>query len=605
MNRRPQDPSPESNNPHLGPRQNPCLNLAGSAKAKEKEKKKIRQLGPEPGGSERGSWPCGLRLRYIQKGVLQKHGHRSRELDFDARRAEEAALRRYEAAAWLRKLVGIVGAKDLPAEPSEEEFRLGLRSGIVLCNALNKIQQGAVLKVVESPCDSALLPDGAALSAYQYFENVRNFLVAMEEMGIPTFEASDLEQGGKSSRVVNCVLALKSYYEWRQAGGNGVWKFGGNLKPSTSGKQFVRKNSEPFMNSLSRTVSANEKSLNGICPNKDTNRTPSSSLSVLVRAILSDRKPDEVPNLVESLLGKVMEEFEHHISNKLDLKKANNLRDSNISSGNKSIEGHSAAVANRDQISQKNQIFDKESEGRFMKQQTIVDQQQKDIEVLKQALSTTKSGMQYMQLKFHEEVNNLGIHIHGLAHAASSYHRVLEENRKLYNKVQDLKGNIRVYCRVRPFLSGQFNCLSTVDHIEEGTIMINTLAKNGKGQKSFNFNKVFGPSATQEEVFSDTRPLVRSVLDGYNVCIFAYGQTGSGKTYTMTGPRDLTEHSQGVNYRALSDLFLLAEQRQDTFLYDVSVQMIEIYNEQVRDLLTTDGLTKRYPFSIHFSINCY
>lgn len=49
-------------------------------------------------------------------------------------------------------------------------------------------------QVVESPCDSALIPDGAALSAFQYFENVRNFLVAVQEMGIPTFEASDLEQ---------------------------------------------------------------------------------------------------------------------------------------------------------------------------------------------------------------------------------------------------------------------------------------------------------------------------------------------------------------------------------------------------------------------------
>ena len=44
------------------------------------------------------------------------------------------------------------------------------------------------------PCDSVNVPDGAALSAYQYFENVRNFLVAIEEMGLPTFEASDLEQ---------------------------------------------------------------------------------------------------------------------------------------------------------------------------------------------------------------------------------------------------------------------------------------------------------------------------------------------------------------------------------------------------------------------------
>ena len=88
------------------------------------------------------------------------------------------------------------------------------------------------------------------------------------------------------------------------------------------------------------------------------------------------------------------------------------------------------------------------------------------------------------------------MHIHGLAHAASGYHRVLEENRKLYNQVQDLKGSIRVYCRVRPFLSGS-SYLSTVDHIEEGNITINAPSRYGKGRKSFTFNTVFGPSATQ------------------------------------------------------------------------------------------------------------
>ncbi|KAI3460781.1 hypothetical protein Pfo_017444 [Paulownia fortunei] len=534
----------------------------------------------------------------VVENVLQQHGNRSRDLDLDARRAEEAAMRRYEAAEWLRKLIGVVAAKDLPAEPSEEEFRLGLRSGIILCNALNKIQPGAVQKVVESPCDSTHVPDGAALSAYQYFENVRNFLVAVEEMGMPTFEASDLEQGGKSSRVVNCVLALKSYSEWKQTGGNGVWKFGGNVKTTTSGKQFLRKNSEPFTSSLSRSMSMNEKSQNGACTETDFNRTVSnSSLGMLVRAILLDKKPEEVPNLVESVLSKVVEEFEHRIASQIELKKAC-FRDSSISHSNKSVlkppssNVKNATLPKRDDASQKNNI-DEQSESRFMKRQLIVDQQQKDIKVLKQTLSTTKAGMQFMQMKFHEEIHNLGLHIHGLAHAASGYHRVLEENRKLYNQVQDLKGSIRVYCRIRPFLPGQFNYLSTVDHIEEGTISINTLAKNGKGRKSFNFNKVFGPSATQEEVFSDTQPLIRSVLDGYNVCIFAYGQTGSGKTYTMTGPKDLTEHSQGVNYRALRDLFLLAEQRKDTLCYDVSVQMIEIYNEQVRDLLNTDGLSRR------------
>ncbi|GMQ00239.1 hypothetical protein CsSME_00047413 [Camellia sinensis var. sinensis] len=464
--------------------------------------------------------------------VLQQHGIRSRELDLDSRRAEEAATRRYEAAGWLRKMVGVVGAKDLPAEPSEEEFRLGLRSGLILCNVLNKVQPGAVPKVVESPCDSALIPDGAALSAYQYFENVRNFLVAVQELGLPTFEASDLEQGGKSARVVICVLALKSYSDWKQTGGNGVWKFGGNLKTVTSGKHFMRKNSEPFTGSLTRNLSMGEKSLNAITTDLDSNNKCNSSLSMLVRAILLDKKPEEVPTLVESVLSKVVEEFEHRIASQTELE-------------------------------------------------------------LKQTLHTTKAGMQFMQMKFHEDIHNVGLHIHGLAYAASGYHKVLEENRKLYNQVQDLKGSIRVYCRVRPFLGGQSKYLSTVEHIEEGTITIITPSKYGKGHRSFNFNKVFGPSATQAEVFSDTQPLIRSVLDGYNVCIFAYGQTGSGKTYTMSGPTDLIEQNQGVNYRALGDLFLLAEQRKNTVSYDVSVQMIEIYNEQVRDLLITDGLNKR------------
>lgn len=58
---------------------------------------------------------------------------------------------------------------------------------------------------------------------------------------------------------MNCVLAIKSYDEWKQSGGIGVWKFGGSIKPPSLAKasSFVRKNSEPFMNSLSRTSSIN------------------------------------------------------------------------------------------------------------------------------------------------------------------------------------------------------------------------------------------------------------------------------------------------------------------------------------------------------------
>ncbi|KAJ8899052.1 hypothetical protein K2173_010205 [Erythroxylum novogranatense] len=541
----------------------------------------------------------------VLEDVLQQHGGiiiTLGDLDLESRKAEEAASRRYEAAGWLRKMVGVVAAKDLPAEPSEDEFRLGLRSGIILCNALNKVQPGAVPKVVESPCDAALIPDGAALSAFQYFENVRNFLVAVQEMGIPTFEASDLEQGGKSTRVVNSVLALKSYSEWKHSGGNGIWKFGGTLKPTMSTKAFARKNAEPFMNSLSRNSSMNEKSLDAMCAELDSKKMSNDSMNMLVRALMVDKKPDEVAKLVESVLRKLVEEFEHRIASNYDMQKAT-PKNNTTSQGYKF--SFKTAFTNKKSEEMDNKVIkkeessctkkDEELQNQTLKQQIIFDQQQKDVQELKHSIHATKDGMQFMQMKFHEEFNNLGLHIQGLAHAASGYHKVLEENRKLYNQVQDLKGSIRVYCRVRPFLSGQSNFLSTVENIEEGTISINTPSRYGKGYKSFNFNKVFGPTATQAEVFSDMQPLVRSVLDGYNVCIFAYGQTGSGKTYTMTGPKELTEKSLGVNYRALSDLFLLAKERKNTFCYNVAVQMIEIYNEQVRDLLVNDGSNRRYP----------
>ncbi|KAL4592569.1 hypothetical protein LXL04_005569 [Taraxacum kok-saghyz] len=189
---------------------------------------------------------------------------------------------------------------------------------------------------------------------------------------------------------------------------------------------------------------------------------------------------------------------------------------------------------------------------------------------------------------YSEEINQFGMKIQGLVDAAQNYHTVLTENRKLYNEVQDLKGNIRVYCRIRPFLKGQSQKQTTIEYIgENGELIVTNPSKSIKEtHRLFKFNKVFGPTATQEDVFVDTQPLIRSVLDGYNVCIFAYGQTGSGKTYTMTGPNVSSEEDWGVNYRALNDLFHLSQTRRSSFEYEIGVQMVEIYNEQVRDLLS-------------------
>ncbi|XP_042422489.1 kinesin-like protein KIN-14C isoform X1 [Zingiber officinale] len=217
------------------------------------------------------------------------------------------------------------------------------------------------------------------------------------------------------------------------------------------------------------------------------------------------------------------------------------------------------------------------------------------IQGLRESYSSMKHEFVDTEKRWSEEFTNLGEKMKVLTDTADSYHEVLAENRKLYNEVQELKGNIRVYCRIRPFLSEENKRQTSVENIgENGELVLVNTSKQGKdGKRMFNFNKVFGPSATQEEVFLDTRPLIRSVIDGYNVCIFAYGQTGSGKTYTMTGPDGGSEKDWGVNFRALNDLFNISRSKSGTFRHEVSVQMVEIYNEQVRDLLANHGSQQR------------
>ncbi|XWS50729.1 hypothetical protein CRYUN_Cryun12cG0112300 [Craigia yunnanensis] len=186
--------------------------------------------------------------------------------------------------------------------------------------------------------------------------------------------------------------------------------------------------------------------------------------------------------------------------------------------------------------------------------QSFMDLQFGAMRELRLTLHSIKQEILKTQESYSKEFNHLEVNLKALADAAGNYHEVLAENRKLFNELQDLKGNIRVFCRIRPFLPGQTGKQTIIENIgENGQLVIANPSKPGKdGQRSFKFNKVFGPAVTQGEVFSDIQPFVQSVVDGYNVCIFAYGQTGSGKTYTMTGPNRGTEEEWGVNYRALN-----------------------------------------------------
>ncbi|XP_034932796.1 kinesin-like protein KIN-14N isoform X2 [Populus alba] len=162
--------------------------------------------------------------------------------------------------------------------------------------------------------------------------------------------------------------------------------------------------------------------------------------------------------------------------------------------------------------------------------------------------------------------------------------------KKLHNTILELKGNIRVFCRVRPLLpedspgadGKDVSYPTTTEALGRGI----DLTQNGQ-KYSFTFDKVFMPDSTQEDVFVEISQLVQSALDGYKVCIFAYGQTGSGKTYTMMGkPGNLEQ--KGLIPRSLEQIFQTRQSLQSQgWKYEMQVSMLEIYNETIRDLLST------------------
>ena len=146
-------------------------------------------------------------------------------------------------------------------------------------------------------------------------------------------------------------------------------------------------------------------------------------------------------------------------------------------------------------------------------------------------------------------------------------------------------------CRVRPASATEG---AACVHVPSETEVVVT--QGGRdGRRAFTFDHVFGTQSGQADVFEEVEPVLESVLGGFNVCIFAYGQTGSGKTFTMEGKRD-DESLAGINPRALRELFKMLEERrrlenlgsdkgEGRWEYEVSVSYLEIYNENLRDLL--------------------
>ncbi|XP_077200786.1 kinesin-like protein KIF27 isoform X2 [Paroedura picta] len=149
---------------------------------------------------------------------------------------------------------------------------------------------------------------------------------------------------------------------------------------------------------------------------------------------------------------------------------------------------------------------------------------------------------------------------------------------------------VKVAVRIRPLLSKEVLhnhqiCVRLIPDTQQIII--------GK-DRVFTFDFVFGKHSTQEEVYTTCiKPLVASLIEGYNATVFAYGQTGSGKTYTIGGGHiaSVAEEERGIIPRAIQEIFQIISENHNID-FTVKVSYIEVYKEELRDLLELETSMK-------------
>ncbi|KAF9614257.1 hypothetical protein IFM89_016549 [Coptis chinensis] len=153
--------------------------------------------------------------------------------------------------------------------------------------------------------------------------------------------------------------------------------------------------------------------------------------------------------------------------------------------------------------------------------------------------------------------------------------------------------------------NGKLNILGEVSNGCSSVVEFNLFKDNelqilcgDSSRKLFKFDHVFRPQDDQvggdcfilsmdlpRFVFARTSPVMTSSWMGSMSISLLMGADKGGKTFTMEG----TPESRGVHYRTLEELFRISEERSCTMKYDLSVSMLEVYNEKIRDLLVEDS----------------
>mmetsp|Transcript_4425 Transcript_4425/g.8593 ORF Transcript_4425/g.8593 Transcript_4425/m.8593 type:complete len:903 (-) Transcript_4425:80-2788(-) len=152
--------------------------------------------------------------------------------------------------------------------------------------------------------------------------------------------------------------------------------------------------------------------------------------------------------------------------------------------------------------------------------------------------------------------------------------------------------NVRVVTRVRPLSSAEKKrgCSPAIGTLDTGGKNGPDFLEIGPEKRRFELDAVLPSQSTQAEVYERSgasRAVKQDLIKGFNTTILAYGQTGSGKTFTMgTATSQGNEDNEGVIPRAVNDVFNIA--KKPSITTKVEVSYMEIYNEEIRDLLSDD-----------------
>lgn len=355
--------------------------------------------------------------------------------------------------------------------------------------------------------------------------------------------------------------------------------------------------------------------------NKYTN-PDKNTIYELSRALISQKKND-LDQFQTSLNMKLFEKMKEYLEiielkNKVEeeLKKSNNIKNDL----NEQIKEINSTIEN---YQKETEEYTKQIEAKKKIEQDELYKLKEELDSIKKAkwkAENEKIKIQYeLEEKMHilqkkdeelqkEKKNNLI-----LSQEIKYYTEIINYQNQLHNDIQpyknqmnneyqEAKGNVRVFCRIRPPLQRELSQKQIdIEYRGENSLIIkgekkaSNIGREGSHQdiEQFQFNRIFRQNDTQEEVFEEVSPLIQSSLDGFNINIFAYGQTGSGKTYTMEGDTSSSER-YGIIPRSVDEIFKYYEQELKNMGWEIKffLSVCEIYNKKTRDLIGEKNVDK-------------